>query len=156
MEDPAAEPNRAHYYSRVRATLLPRSIGLTIMAFGVLFIALALAQRRIDFLLVPLIMLPTGSFVAFMTVTVRADQREVVITFCDIFKRILQRDEIATITTDNAVGINGYGLRYMGPGMVGYLVGGPEVSITMNNGKTVIASTDRPEQLICLLSEENK
>lgn len=40
----------------------------------------------------------------------------------------------------------------MGPGMVGYLVGGPEINIEMKSGKTVIASTDRPEQLIRVLA----
>ncbi|WP_144661933.1 hypothetical protein [Paenarthrobacter nicotinovorans] len=151
MSDRSVMPAPLLYYSRVRATLLPLYIGLAIMAFGVLFIALALAQRRIDFLLVPLVMLPTGAFVGFMTVTVRVDQQNVVIDFCGIFKRKLPRDQIAMVTTDNAAGINGYGLRYMGPGMVGYLVGGPEISITMKNGKTVIASTDRPELLISIL-----
>ncbi|MCT9868883.1 hypothetical protein [Paenarthrobacter aurescens] len=33
------------------------------------------------------------------------------------------------MTTDNAAGPSGYGLRYMGPGMIGYLVGGPEIHI---------------------------
>ncbi|ASN19458.1 hypothetical protein [Arthrobacter sp. YN] len=74
------------------------------------------------------------------------------IAFCDIFKRTLPRDEIATLTTDNAAGPSGYGLRYMGPGMVGYLVGGPEIKIELKNGKTVIASTDRPEQLVRVLA----
>ncbi|MEQ4565102.1 hypothetical protein [Paenarthrobacter sp. CAP02] len=153
MAVPSTGPRQALYYSRARATLLPRSIGFTIIAFGVLFIALSLTQRRLDFLLLPLIAFPLGSFVGFMTATVKVDEHSVVIAFCDIFKRTLRRDEIATVTTDNAAGPSGYGVRYMGPGTVGYLVGGPEINIQMKSGKTVIASTNRPEQLIRILTE---
>ncbi|MGR0158443.1 hypothetical protein [Paenarthrobacter nitroguajacolicus] len=123
------------------------------IAFGVLFVVLSIVQQRVDFLLVPLGTFCIGSFVGLMTVTVKVDEHNVVISFCDIFKRTLPRDEIATVTTDTAAGPSGYGLRYMGPGMVGYVVGGPEINIEMRNGKTVIASTDRPEQLIGVLTK---
>ncbi|MCP1413076.1 hypothetical protein [Paenarthrobacter sp. A20] len=103
-------------------------------------------------LFAPLVTTAAGSFIAFMTVTVKVDPQNVVIAFCDIFKRTLPRDEIATVTTDEAAGPSGYGLRYMGPGMVGYLAGGPEINIELKNGKTVIASTDHPGRLVDLLA----
>lgn len=43
----------------------------------------------------------------------------------------------------------------MGPGMVGYLVGGPEINIEMKNGRVVVASTGEPEMLIRALTESN-
>lgn len=153
MSDPSAGPARALYYSRVRATLLPRYIGLTIIAVGMLFVALSMAQQRVDLLVLPIIFFPLGSFIGFMTVTVKVDLQNVVITFCDIVKRTLPRAGIAIVTTDKTAGPSGYGIRYMGPGVVGYLVGGPEVNIETNSGKTFIASTDRPDELIAVLTE---
>ncbi|WP_311213177.1 MULTISPECIES: hypothetical protein [unclassified Arthrobacter] len=87
-----------------------------------------------------------------MSVTVRVDEHRVVIVFCDVFKRTLSRADIAAVTTDNTAGASGYGYRIMGPGMVGYLVGGPEINIEMKNGRVVVASTDRPEQLVRVLT----
>ncbi|NQD89263.1 hypothetical protein HP499_15865 [Paenarthrobacter sp. CM16] len=152
MAATSAGPAQALYYSRARASMVPRILGLAFIAFGTLFIILSIVQQRIDFLLVPLITFPAGSLVAFMSATIRVDEHRVVIVFCDIFKRTLRRDEIATVTVDAAAGPSGYGLRYMGPGMVGYLVGGPEINIKMKNGKTLIASTDNPDRLIKLLT----
>jgi hypothetical protein len=147
-------PAPALYYSRVRAALAPRIVGFAMVALGPVLFVLAILKNTPEVLFAPLVTCAAGSFMAFMTVTVKVDEKRVVITFCDIFKRTLPRDDIATVTTDNAAGPSGYGFRYMGPGMVGYLVGGPEINIEMKNGKTVIASTDRPEQLIRVLTIE--
>ena len=149
-------PVRALYYSRVRATFVPRILGLAFIFFGATFVILAISQCRVDFLLVPLIIVPAGSFIAFMTVTVKVDEQNVVIVFCDIFKRTLPRAEIATVTTDKTAGLSGYGFRYMGPGMVGYLVGGPEINIETKARKTVIASTDNPRKLISVLTDPSQ
>ncbi|MGR0158439.1 hypothetical protein [Paenarthrobacter nitroguajacolicus] len=155
MAASSAGPARALYYSRARASMVPRILGLAFLAFGTLFIILSIVQQRIDFLLVPLITFPVGSLVAFMSVTVRVDEHRVVIVFCDIFKRTLPRADIAAVTTDNTAGASGYGYRIMGPGMVGYLVGGPEINIEMKNGRVVVASTGEPEMLIRVLTESN-
>ncbi len=154
MAASSAGPAQALYYSRARASMVPRILGLAFIAFGTLFIILSIVQQRIDFLLVPLITFPVGSLVAFMSVTVKVDEHRVVIVFCDVFKRTLSRADIAAVTTDNAAGASGYGYRIMGPGMVGYLVGGPEINIEMKSGKTVIASTDRPEQIVHILAPQ--
>ena len=154
MAASSAGPAQALYYSRARASMVPRILGLAFIAFGTLFIILSIVQQRIDFLLVPLITFPVGSLVAFMSVTVKVDEHRVVIVFCDVFKRTLSRADIAAVTTDNTAGASGYGYRIMGPGMVGYLVGGPEIDIEMKSGKTVIASTDRPEQIVHILAPQ--
>ncbi|MGO4144747.1 hypothetical protein AB4Y77_06640 [Paenarthrobacter sp. YAF11_1] len=152
MAATSAGPAQALYYSRARASMVPQILGLAFIAFGTLFIILSIVQQRIDFLLVPLITFPVGSLVAFMSVTVRVDEHRVVIVFCDVFKRTVSRADIAAVTTDNTAGASGYGYRIMGPGMVGYLVGGPEINIEMKNGRVVVASTDRPEQLVRVLT----
>ncbi|MFJ6455116.1 hypothetical protein [Paenarthrobacter sp. NPDC091669] len=154
MAASSAGPAQALYYSRARASMVPRILGLAFIAFGTLFIILSIVQQRIDFLLVPLITFPVGSLVAFMSVAVKVDEHRVVIVFCDVFKRTLSRADIAAVTTDNTAGASGYGYRIMGPGMVGYLVGGPEIDIEMKSGKTVIASTDRPEQIVHILAPQ--
>ena len=154
MAASSAGPAQALYYSRARASMVPRILGLAFIAFGTLFIILSIVQQRIDFLLVPLISFPVGSLVAFMSVTVKVDEHRVVIVFCDVFKRTLSRADIAAVTTENTAGASGYGYRMMGPGMVGYLVGGPEINIEMKSGKAVIASTDRPEQIVHILAPQ--
>ncbi|WGM21932.1 hypothetical protein QEH68_07085 [Paenarthrobacter sp. OM7] len=152
MATPSGISTPALYYSRVRATLIPRIAGFTMVALGPVLFVLIVLNNTPEVLFAPLVTTAAGSFIAFMTVTVKVDSQNIVIAFCDIFKRTLPKDEIATLTTDNAAGPSGYGFRYMGPGMVGYLVGGPEINIEMKSGKTVIASTDRPEQLIRVLA----
>lgn len=152
MTSPSRIPTPALYYSRVRSTLVPRIMGFTMITLSPVLFVLIVLKNTPEVLFAPLLTTAAGSFIAFMTVTVKVDPQNVVIAFCDVFKRTLPRDTIATVTTDNAAGPSGYGLRYLGPGMVGYLVGGPEIHIGMKSGKTVIASTDRPEQLICVLT----
>ncbi len=155
MVDPSAGPARALYYSRVRATLVPRIIGWTIIAFGPVLFVLAVLKNTPEVLFAPLVTTAAGLLITFMTVTVKVDQHNVMIAFCDIFKRRLPRDDIAMVTTDNAAGPSGYGFRYMGPGMVGYLVGGPEINIEMKNGQIVIASTDHPDLFMDVLTKTN-
>ncbi|WP_185751251.1 hypothetical protein [Arthrobacter sp. 31Y] len=155
MATPSGLPTPALYYSRVRATLVPRIVGYAMVALGPVLFVLAILKNTPEVLFVPLVTTTAGSFIALMTVTVKVDQHNVMIAFCDIFKRTLPRDDIATVTTDNAAGPSGYGFRYMGPGMVAYLVGGPEINIEMKNGKTVLASTDHPDQFIDVLTQSN-
>jgi|UPI00030CB2A0 hypothetical protein len=94
------------------------------VALGPVLFVLIVLKNTPEVLFVPLVITAAGSFIAFMTVTVKVDSQNVVIAFCDFFKRTVPRDEIATVTTDNAAGPSGYGFRYMGPGIVEYLVGG--------------------------------
>lgn len=153
MAASSAGPARALYYSRVRATLTPRIIGLVVIAFGPVVAVLAILKDTPEVLWVPVVTTAAGSFIAFMSVTVKVDEQNVVIAFCDVFKRKLPRQEISIVTSDKAAGPSGYGFRVMGPSMVGYVVGGPEINIEMRNGKTVLASTDQPETLIRVLTE---
>ena len=154
MASPSDGATRALFYSRVRASLPPRIVGYSITALGPCVFFLAIMKNTPEVLFVPVITTIAGTFIAFMTVTIKVDQESVVIAFCDVFRRTLPRRDITMVTADGTAGPSGYGFRIIGPGMmVAYVVGGPEVFIEMSNGKSVLASTDRPETLVRVLTE---
>ncbi|MFF1827922.1 hypothetical protein [Paenarthrobacter sp. NPDC058040] len=148
-----AGPQRALYYSRVRATLVPRIIGLVVAGSTPLLCLAAVLRNETQALFVVPLVVAMGLLAAYMSVTVKVDHENVVITFCNVFKQALPRRGIATVTTDKTAVPSGYGLRYLGPRTWGYVVGGPEITIEMTNGKTIIASTTDPEALIQVLTQ---
>lgn len=57
--------------------------------------------------------------------------------------------EIASAQVGPVTGLKeGAGLRLLTGGRTGYLTGGPSISLTLINGKTILASAQKPDQVL--------
>lgn len=57
--------------------------------------------------------------------------------------------EIASAQVGPITGLKeGAGLRLLTGGRTGYLTGGPSISLTLTNGKTILASAQKPEEVL--------
>lgn len=103
--------------------------------------------------LVGMLLFSAALFVGSLHVRTKLDESAIFFTLSNIWRKNIPLSEIRDLEASKQYLAAGYGWRWLGPGVVGYMVGGPCVSIRLTNGKEYIVSTEDPQDLVATFQQ---